>query len=562
MSNQTTSAAMRSAPLAMSPIAIVGSAFLTCSLVLADVTGPIRPVVVLGFLCLVPGVAVVRRFDLDSWAIRAALALSLSLTLDGVTAGLLLYAHLWSPEAMVFIVAGIAVTATVQEADGLAYARARLGMLSLGERLAAAAAGALRTCGDLRLRLWVAKVDAARLLRASSRRPASRRVRVLRRTARQVRWRVRAARTWLLARRPRVSIHPRLHPHRRGGAHGSESLLFERLVVNALQARSVSRGPRALGERLGSPEEGEADLNGDHLSWQAVRRLLTLKTTQEIEPQIWLIEDLELRGRSHEGSPPAAPAGVWVTAVTDTLGVPLDWRVLLDAAPHGRRAWRSRLALEALDWLCALDCVPPVIAAGPGYGSLRGFRDGLEVRQLDYLVRVEPAIALDEVAPTDVARRGRRAADSRSLITDYLRARQIELEPFSWTEAGRRSVGAARSRVVHSRFGALRLDAPGPEVHGRRGRHRWLVCEWPAGEEQPVRFWFSNLPNGTSISHFASLAKLPARADLVGSRPGNILAGQPERPTSTVSLDQQLTLWVLAQEFRALKAHRAVNARP
>jgi hypothetical protein len=288
--------------------------------------------------------------------------------------------------------------------------------------------------------------------------------------------------------------------------------------------------------------------------------MLALTATQEIEPQVWLIEDLELRGRWNGGSSPAAPVGVWVTAVSDTLSVPLDWRLLQDDTASGRRAWRSRLALEALDGLCALASTPPVIAAGPGYGSLRGFRAGLEARQLNYLVRVEPAIAFDEVAPAGASQRGLRASDSRSLITDYLHRRRIELEPVSWREDGRRSAGSAPSRVVQSRFGALRLDASNPEVRGRDRRYRWLVCEWPGGDEQPVRFWLSNLPNHTTISDFVSFAKLPARADLAGSRPSTILAEQSESPTSTEALDLQLTLGVMAEEFRTLNRHRAMHA--
>jgi hypothetical protein len=86
------------------------------------------------------------------------------------------------------------------------------------------------------------------------------------------------------------------------------------------------------------------------------------------------------------------------------------------------------------------------------------------------------------------------------------------------------------------------------------------VCEWPAGDERPLRFWLSNLPNDTSISDFALLAKLPARGDRAASRPSTILAGQPEWPTSTAALDLQLTLWVMAEGFRALKRHRATHA--
>src|SRR5205814_303064 len=292
MSRQTTSAE-RSASPATTPIAIVGSSLLACSLVLADVSGPIRPVVVLTFLCLVPGAAVVRLFELDSWPVQAGLALALSLALTGVSAGVLLYANLWSPGAVVLIVAVVSVSATVQEAGGISTVRARLATLTPGERLAAAAvatrravatsaprerlavaAGALRAYGDLKPPRWPVRAEptSRRGPSAPRARPAARRVHPPR-IARLVR-------PLKGVRRPHLPIRPRPKSHRRAGAHQIESALSEKGVVDALQARRL-------------------------------RRVLTLMTSLEIEPKIWLVEDLEPPGGDRGGSMQAGPVGVW-----------------------------------------------------------------------------------------------------------------------------------------------------------------------------------------------------------------------------------------------------------
>ncbi len=41
----------------------------------------------------------------------------------------------------------------------------------------------------------------------------------------------------------------------------------------------------------------------------------------------------------------------------------------------------------------------------------------------------------------------------------------------------------------------------------------WLVCEWPEGETDPVKYWLSNLPAETSLEWLVSLAKLRWRIE-------------------------------------------------
>ena len=37
---------------------------------------------------------------------------------------------------------------------------------------------------------------------------------------------------------------------------------------------------------------------------------------------------------------------------------------------------------------------------------------------------------------------------------------------------------------------------------------RWLLAEWPAGTDEPVKYWLSNLPADTLLVGLVALAKL------------------------------------------------------
>ncbi|HEY7414854.1 MAG TPA: hypothetical protein VH593_06655 [Ktedonobacteraceae bacterium] len=60
---------------------------------------PIRPLIVIWFLFLCPGMTVIRFFHLREIVIELAQAIALSITIDAFIASIQLYMHLWSPEA-------------------------------------------------------------------------------------------------------------------------------------------------------------------------------------------------------------------------------------------------------------------------------------------------------------------------------------------------------------------------------------------------------------------------------------------------------------------------------
>jgi hypothetical protein len=78
------------------PIVVILSAMAAGFLVVSDADGPIRPIVTLWFLLLCPGMAFVRLLRLKEGFYEIVLAVTLSVCLDLLVAGAMLYAGYWS----------------------------------------------------------------------------------------------------------------------------------------------------------------------------------------------------------------------------------------------------------------------------------------------------------------------------------------------------------------------------------------------------------------------------------------------------------------------------------
>ena len=288
-----------------------GWAVLACVLVAAQAPAGVRAPVVIVFLCVVPGTALVGLVNPDSFAVELSLAIALSVALSGLTAGVLAYAHLWSPTAVVVIVAAISL------------------------------AGGLRDA-------W-----------------PGRRVR-----------------------------------HARSASRGDAPL--------GPAGRAEELAERSRRERAGArPLTASSD---------SLQRFMTQRPIREINPDLWFVDDLErlLPRQTHvpRGQPAGRtpPRGVSITGVSAHTSIPIAWRIEDD---EEAKEWRTRLALEMIDALPELGAA--VVAAGAAFGSLAGFRRGLEARCLAYLLQVDPVTAAREVAPD---RKSRCAAEARQTLQE------------------------------------------------------------------------------------------------------------------------------------------------
>jgi SRSO17 transposase len=208
----------------------------------------------------------------------------------------------------------------------------------------------------------------------------------------------------------------------------------------------------------------------------------------------------------------------------------LDWRLFLPQEwdADGERRTRAkipdevrhrekwRLALDTLDELLEWGLERRVVQADGGYGDITAFRVGLEERELEYVVQVKATTSAHptDAAPVTPTYRGRgrpptarypdRPSSLRALV---LQAGADAARPVSWREGDR--------GPLTSRFVVLRVRPANDAQRQDDGvlPERWLLAEWPAGKDEPVKYWLSNLPPDTPLARLVQLAKLRWRIE-------------------------------------------------
>jgi SRSO17 transposase len=282
----------------------------------------------------------------------------------------------------------------------------------------------------------------------------------------------------------------------------------------------------------------------------AVRRALARRMSREIAAEVWVIDDTGFPkfgkmsvgvARQYSGSLGKVgncQVGVSINAATDQASCPLDWRLFIpkewDSVSefnrdrrmkakladevHHREKWR--LALDMIDELIGWGIIPPVVAGDGAYGDNTELRTSLEQRGISYVLDVKGATS---AYPQDARRerpdyqgRGQppkcRYQDDPSSLRDLaLAAGQGAAVTVCWREGTRGKMS--------SRFLALRVRPANIEL--RRAANKadedlplcWLLCEWPEGKDEPVKYWLSNLPETADLVDMVRLGKLRWRIE-------------------------------------------------
>jgi SRSO17 transposase len=285
-------------------------------------------------------------------------------------------------------------------------------------------------------------------------------------------------------------------------------------------------------------------VNQSPWEWQPVRRRLARKVSAAIVPAAWVIDDTSFPkfGRDSVGVARQycgalgkianCQVGVSVNAATDKASCPLDWRLFLPEEWDDDRERRAKthlpieerhrpkwqLALEMLDGLRDDGLEAPVILGDGGYGEISELRLGLEQRELSCVLQVKGGTSAHPVdarreAPaysgTGRPPKPRYRANRSSLRTLALAAGREAVQTVAWREG-------SRGKLV-SRFLALRVRPANVQLRRAAGAGElplaWLVCEWPDGTDEPVKYWLSNLPDETPLERLVALAKLRWRIE-------------------------------------------------
>ena len=327
------------------------------------------------------------------------------------------------------------------------------------------------------------------------------------------------------------------------------------LYVRGLLLDGRRKSMQPMAERLGVDhqrlQQFMSSSTWDHVG---VRRRLAARIHDVVAPVAWVIDDtgfpkygMSSPGVARQysgtlGKVGNCQIGVSVHAVTDHASAALDWRLFIPGAwddactadPDTAEAIRRRrtrcgvpdgernrpkwqLAIEMLDELCGWDLAVPVICADAGYGDNAHFRAALAERDLDYIVQVkgtctaQAADAVPELLPAKGKRwRGlpRYRTKPISLREHILAAGRASARRLSWRQGSKGTLAAE--------FVALRVRPA-----GRRPRYAadgtlaqaWLIAQWPPDEDEPVKYWLSNLPADTPPQELIRLGKIRWRIE-------------------------------------------------
>jgi SRSO17 transposase len=310
-----------------------------------------------------------------------------------------------------------------------------------------------------------------------------------------------------------------------------------------LEGRRKSIEPMAARLQDGDEQCLQQFVNQSPWPDEPVRKRMAHKLSAAIAPAAWIVDDTGFPkfgrhsagvARQYSGTLGKignCQIGVSINAAGERASCPLDWRLFLPAEweQDGERRAKAhlpdelghepkwRLALAMLDELRGWRLSPPVIVADAAYGDIGEFRLGLQERELEYLVQVKAGTsAYAEQAQrhaSDYAGRGRRPTVRYRQQPSSLRALALAAGPqalrtVAWREGVRGTLA--------SRFLALPVRPAGVKLRRAAAGElplAWLLCEWPEGAGEPVKYWLSNLPRETSLERLVALAMLRWRIE-------------------------------------------------
>ncbi|WLQ53852.1 transposase (plasmid) [Streptomyces poriferorum] len=173
-----------------------------------------------------------------------------------------------------------------------------------------------------------------------------------------------------------------------------------------------------------------------------------------------------------------------------------------------------RAVLDAFTGAGWTAVVPP---GGVSYGANADFRHGLENRGLAYVLQVKGDMTAHAetalphqppysgLGPRPLPRYRTRPVSLREHVLAAGRARAITV---TWRK-GSKAAMSARFVILRVRVASRR---PQPAPDGVIAL-RWLIAQWPEGENEPVKYWISNLPADIPARDLVRLAKLRWRVE-------------------------------------------------
>jgi len=213
--------------------------------------------------------------------------------------------------------------------------------------------------------------------------------------------------------------------------------------------------------------------------------------------------------------------------------LPVAWRLYLPeewAADAERRkkagvpasvTFRTKpeIALQQIKDALAAGIPRGVVLMDAGYGGDTDLRTGIAALGLSYAGGIPPNATVwpqgtAPLPPKPWSGRGRRPTRLRRDAEHKpieVKALALGLPEDAWHTITWRD---GTAEPLTSRFARLRIRVAHRDYQLSECRpEEWLLIEWPEGESEPTKYWFSNLPEGIAFERLVDLTKLRWRIE-------------------------------------------------
>lgn len=217
---------------------------------------------------------------------------------------------------------------------------------------------------------------------------------------------------------------------------------------------------------------------------------------------------------------------VSISLATEQASVPVAYRLYLPKEwaqdPERRRktgvpahigfATKNEIALQQLETLLAEGAPKYCVLADAGYGVDQAFRQRLTELGLSYVVGITSSVVvwppgLEPLPPKRYRGLGRppvvpRRTKTRQPISVKDLAQALPASVFQsirWRQG--------TNEPLSGRFAAVRVRHAGGNL-GKARLHpeQWLLIEWPEGDAEPLKYYFSTLPENTALNDLVAQA--------------------------------------------------------
>jgi SRSO17 transposase len=180
---------------------------------------------------------------------------------------------------------------------------------------------------------------------------------------------------------------------------------------------------------------------------------------------------------------------------------------------------KPEIALDQLRTAAEAGLPRGVVLMDAGYGSDTQLRTDVTALGLSYIAAIlsNTSVWAQGTAPLPPKPWSGRGRPPKLMRRDgehqptSVKALALALGPEAWTEIAWREGVAGR---LTSRFARVRVRAAHRDYWRSELRpEEWLVIEWPEGEKEPTKYWFSTLPEDIGFARLVELAKLRWRIE-------------------------------------------------